>query len=1103
MNLEELYESFSTSQDCKELLLQSHWFASFADFDPKTGETLPMSLNKALSRISTRQPSKFVKDRLWLLASHSEESARRLMKALSEEPRREPAYLPIRQVRELDTASFIALSRRPGRNIREKLADKPYMQAVRHFQSIDVPENRLLKTYLMQLADALEHRKKYLKDKEVDNYLQTIYRWLNEDEIKNISLWENLTPNNALLSHRDYRRVWNSWRWLQSLEDDIEKDFAHLNERRETKSKWESLSKQYASGNTVFADMPILVDYNLFHITSWDTSLPTLQTSGVSHDKDFFETREPVCLDLTQLQPVFATPSQTGKLNDNFFWQRWSNGETSVDLELFDSDAVYARSGDSLTVTCSDMFFFRAKNEDEGSARAQEALNQASRAFSVRLREHFHNGRLIWLTPDSLNDFELELVRRNINSGFSQAEPLPCSVAAVFEHIDYGKITKDGYKVAVVERINGKAYLTEMVARYDEDLSKTLPATHGYIWEKGTSELFSSNVEADTVESSLYLLDGAGNWTRDINPYGVSHKTDQDTLKPLEGYDCAIWLNGRPVQGGIKLYQLQSQVKDIPLWRNHIPELMTKVMMNGFYQPFYFVGKDVTVQPVRGKTVRINVPEEFMLPKGKKAYRLPLLQGANEEALEYEAKLVSKDFPYAEDVKCRLNMTYTYGADDPYKLVFEPLNKKYRHVNVVWQLKEDVVVDDAPAPGYPAEIGWSGVQRDFNPVKQEYRDLTEWAMSSTDKLIEIVSPLGNNPTSGTVKIEWKRDKKGERFTFVSNPYGDDYFMHENGLARGVDASKIRKGDTVYFYVKKRGSKVFTNYVAPKAEWAKDGISQNASKYIHSAMYVPFIRIWADGRSCVDYECPSAFRNEISKKMTKVYGLVSSSDATDRLKKDVVFLMCCMGKDMPSQAVAYISEMATNGKLDERSLGFCIGNLSTDWQKKIFREVLALNNGFSLRVFAHAIWRSERFVHVFSFDELTVMLQSLSGKITKNTRKLIENKNSNKRKRVVAHMTRYLELLMGLLRTRESKSEDIHMLLQPGQELTVQLLESVNLLIADAVKNGDEYFSRLKLDVSTRSKDDLTPDLLYALRVYLEGDLAASAIRVTGIAEDDE
>lgn len=312
MNLEELYRSFSTDAEVRELLMQSHWFASFAEFDPKTGDTLPMPLNEMLRRISNKEQSPSIKDRLWLLSEHSRESAIRLMRGLSEEPRRESAYLPIRDVRELDTASFIALSRRPGRNIREKLADKPYMQAVRHFQSIDVPENRLLKSYLTQLAEALELRKKYLKDETVDDYLQIIYRWLYSDAAQEIARWENLAPNNALLSHRDYRRIWNSWRLLQSLSEDVERDLQYIQERRTTRARWEKLGKQYASRQTAFADMPVLIDYNSFSINPWDDNLPTTRLGGPPKRAKWFETREPACVDITQPQPVFATPSMRG-----------------------------------------------------------------------------------------------------------------------------------------------------------------------------------------------------------------------------------------------------------------------------------------------------------------------------------------------------------------------------------------------------------------------------------------------------------------------------------------------------------------------------------------------------------------------------------------------------------------------------------------------------------------------------------------------------------------------------------------------------------------------------------------------------------------------
>lgn len=52
----------------------------------------------------------------------------------------------------------MALSRRAGRNIREKLAGNPYLQSVRRFQSVDLLENRLLKAFSERLLELLELR---------------------------------------------------------------------------------------------------------------------------------------------------------------------------------------------------------------------------------------------------------------------------------------------------------------------------------------------------------------------------------------------------------------------------------------------------------------------------------------------------------------------------------------------------------------------------------------------------------------------------------------------------------------------------------------------------------------------------------------------------------------------------------------------------------------------------------------------------------------------------------------------------------------------------------------------------------------------------------
>ena len=226
MNLEELYRGYAEDGEvqkrCAGLLQQTHWLSSLVDFDPRTGRALSVTLTELLRRSCSVESVEFPKDRVWHLVEHSRQSVLKLIGNLSEEPHRENAFMPIRSVRELDTASFVALSRRPGRNIREKLSDKPYMQAVRHFQSVDTPENRLLKAYIERVCKILELREEVFGTSYA--LLPILRRWLKSDEAASISRWENLPPNNTLISHRDYRKVWDSWRWLQTLDLDISSD---------------------------------------------------------------------------------------------------------------------------------------------------------------------------------------------------------------------------------------------------------------------------------------------------------------------------------------------------------------------------------------------------------------------------------------------------------------------------------------------------------------------------------------------------------------------------------------------------------------------------------------------------------------------------------------------------------------------------------------------------------------------------------------------------------------------------------------------------------------------------------------------------------------
>ena len=277
ITLEKIYSAFQAEEKfAKALLEQMNWFGFIADFDPKTGAALPQSLSTFLAKVAQPEANGVTRDRLWRITEHCRASVERLFQSLNESPQREHALLPVHRVRELDANSFIKLSNRPGRTVREKLSGKPYMQAVRRFQSVDLPENRLLKAFVIRLAESFELRRNFLNQE--DELLPKIQSWLRADEARAIGNWGNLPPNNTLLAHRDYRRVWDAWRWLQTLDDDITRDFTQLETRDKTMRLWQQCARMWADGKHLFAEMPLLFDYEKFEVLPW-TNKSALQNS--------------------------------------------------------------------------------------------------------------------------------------------------------------------------------------------------------------------------------------------------------------------------------------------------------------------------------------------------------------------------------------------------------------------------------------------------------------------------------------------------------------------------------------------------------------------------------------------------------------------------------------------------------------------------------------------------------------------------------------------------------------------------------------------------------------------------------------------------------
>ena len=76
-----------------------------------------------------------------------------------------------------------------------------------------------------------------------------------------------------------------------------------------------------------------------------------------------------------------------------------------------------------------------------------------------------------------------------------------------------------------------------------------------------------------------------------------------------------------------------------------------------------------------------------------------------------------------------------------------------------------------------------------------------------------------------------------------------------------------------------------------------------------------------------------------------------------------------------------------------------------------------------------------------------------------------------------------------------------MILQPHQKITKELAKQVERVTEIVAKSKVNLFSRVQLNIQ-KSAGDRTPDLLYALRLYLTGDDGANAIHITSVSDSD-
>lgn len=456
------------------------------------------------------------------------------------------------------------------------------------------------------------------------------------------------------------------------------------------------------------------------------------------------------------------------------------------------------------------------------------------------------------------------------------------------------------------------------------------------------------------------------------------------------------------------------------------------------------------------------------------------------------------------NTECELILTFRYGDDEPYDLVFVPLDNLFLPVRATWRPTLEEIVTDAPSPVYPKTLSWNDLRKMPKPDSYETSDLLEWVLEAIDRLDRDLVVRPQRRIIGTLARDWGIDSKGYHISRARSEISKDVFIHERNFVEGFTYSSFQRGSQVSFELQESRDGKFSGRRVASFDYKETGGIRKLDemqvgeivKYIHNGIYFPMIKIWSDGRSIEDSECPEEFVNAISERLDLLAELINEKQLPNRVRSELHFLLACTHQDTRKECVEWIVEqIGTNSLVDPQAIGFAIGDLTKPWQRYLFSLLTKESLYYTTSVCAFAIWRAPRFLEQLKLEEISLIL----GCVLDRLARLQPQQGDDG---VFRLSVLPLELLLGLLRTRTSDDPEIKMLLQPHQKITKQLVEQVDRIEEIVAESNIALFSRVQLDVQ-KPEGIRTPDLLYALHLYLTGDDGANAIHITGVSDTDD
>lgn len=564
-----------------------------------------------------------------------------------------------------------------------------------------------------------------------------------------------------------------------------------------------------------------------------------------------------------------------------------------------------------------------------------------------------------------------------------------------------------------------------------------------------------------------------------------------------------------PVTGGAQLIAWQQLPNSPDLWKDHLPELFMRASVNGITSYVPLVRSSKAVLPHFGECFVVT-KVEFSLPQGKDLYQFPLTKSERGKPLRYQMQITSPAFPLNADVTCDLEVLYTYGAEQPYRLLVKPKSghkAPFQQIEAQW-VNAESIKRNSPVPQLPAALKWANLRR--YPSNRGSSDVIAWMLREFGNVHNLckkyLSVLDGTQQSDDIRLEVENFasnvsvvRKNGEFGFLSLPDGKEVFFHPREY---YGHGSLWDQEVIYFTLTKtdNGYKACDISDTIGASWLED----RANK-LQKSLRFPSIQIWRDGRSINDADAPQQLRDAVETfeqdlQVIERLGLLDSklgqecSLCAARMHKDAVWFQALWQK---LELISASTEKPDNLGFYVDMLGSAIGDLSLPVQQRIHDNLLMNISTWKINALAQAYWRCPDVVTKLTAEQVKTLGQAVYSTLNS----MLHNDSTKPGYKTTRKIMRLCELLLALLRTRGSQDPQISQVLDANGDLAAKLIE--------AVDNLQQYYSqhpfpmntfvRLNLDKPESWKN--MPDLLYAVYMYLSGDDGADDIMITAIVDD--